>query len=153
MQRWIILVSITILLALGGSAYYALRIYKENLPNPMWVPMPLNPELPVEKRKEAAEKIKEELLKPERLLQTSKDLDLPEKLGFTSHEQAASELGKIIFVDVGEADSAMGIKVPSINVGVKGKRKNQELSGKIAMRLMEDVWNFLGIKPPPKKEF
>ena len=47
----------------------------------------------------------------------------------------------------------MGIKVPSINVGVKGKRKNQELSGKIAMRLMEDVWNFLGIKPPPKKEF
>jgi len=141
------------ILVFVGSGYYALRIYKENRPQPMWVPMPLNPELPFAKRAEVANKIKEELLKPDLLLQVSKDLALPQKLGLKSHEQAASELAKIIFVDLGEADSAMGIKVPAINVGVKGKRKNLEISGKIAMRLMEDVWKFLGMKPPPRKEF
>jgi hypothetical protein len=151
MQRWIGLALITALIALGGAGYFALRIYKQNLPHPMWVPLQLNPELPYDKRVEAAAKIKEELLKPEVLLQVSKDLGLPSKLDFKSHDEVAAELARLVFVDVGEADTPTGIKVPAINVGVKGKQKHHDTSGKIAMRLMEDVWKFIGIKPPPRQ--
>lgn len=152
MQRWIGIGLAVMMLVLGGGGFYALRVYKENRPSPMWVPMPLNPELSVEKRDEVAGKIKEALMKPELLLRVSKDLDLPQNLGVKSHEEAVSELTKKVFVNVGEADSPMGIKVPSINVGMMGKVKNQGVSGKIAMRLMDDVWKLLGIEPPPKKE-
>jgi hypothetical protein len=153
MQRWIGLGLLTMFLVLGGGGYFALRIYKENRPQRMWVPMPINLEIPVEEHDKIAGKIRGELMKPEILLKVSKDMDLPKKMHLDSHEQVVSELNRVVFVEVGEADSAMGAKVPAIHVGVKGKRKNQDLSGKIAMRLMDDVWKLLGIKPPPKKEF
>jgi hypothetical protein len=137
-------------LILGGTAV-AYKSYKGNRPSPIWVPMPINPELPVEKRAEAAKELKAHLTKPEILIQVSKDLALPKAFGVSSDEQAANEVAKRMFVDVGEADSAMGTKVPSINIGVRGKAKEQELSGKIAMRLMQDVWKVLGIKPPAQQ--
>ena len=43
-------------------------------------------------------------------------------------------------------------RCPSIHIGVNGKGKESEVSGEIAMRLMDDVWKILGIKPPAKKE-
>lgn len=134
-----------------GGAGLAYKSYKGNRPNPIWVPMPINPELPVERRVEVAKELKTQLTKPDILIQVSKDLALPKALGVSNDEQAANEVAKRIFVDVGEADSAMGTKVPSINIGVKGKAKDHELSGKIAMRLMQDVWKILGIKPPAQK--
>jgi hypothetical protein len=42
--------------------------------------------------------------------------------------------------------------VPAILIGVHGKRKDYELSGKIAVRLMDDVWPILGIDPPQKRQ-
>jgi hypothetical protein len=153
MQRWIGLGLLTMFLVLGGGGYFALRIYKENRPQRMWVPMPINSEIPVEEHEEIAGKIRDALMKPEVLLKVSKDLDLPKKMDLPSHEQAVLKLNKVVFVEVDEADSAMGTKIPAIHVGINGTRKNQELSGKIAMRLMDDVWKLLGIKPPPKKEF
>ncbi len=41
-------------------------------------------------------------------------------------------------------------KVPAIHIGLTGKRKEREVSGAVAMRLMDDVWKILGIKAPPK---
>lgn len=76
---------------------------------------------------------------------------IPKAFGVSSDEQAANEVAKRMFVDVGEADSVMRTKFPSINIGVKGKATEQELSGKITMRLMQDVWKVLGIKPPAQK--
>jgi hypothetical protein len=73
MQRWIVIGVVTMALMLGGGVF-AYSAYKQNRPHPMWVPLPLNPALPGEKRLE------------------------------------------------------------------------------IAMRLMQDVWKFLGIKPPPPKD-
>ncbi len=137
-------------LILGGTAF-AYKSYKENRPHPIWVPMPINSELPVEKRAEVAKELKAHLTKSDVLIQVSKDLALPKALGVSNDEQAANEIAQRIFVDLGEADSAMGTKVPSINIGVKGKAKDQELSGKIAMRLMQDVWKILGIQPPTQK--
>jgi hypothetical protein len=38
---------------------------------------------------------------------------------------------------------------PVVQIGARGKKKERELSGQISMRLMNDVWRILGIKPPP----
>jgi hypothetical protein len=152
MQRWIVIgvVVMTIMLGGGGFAY---KNYKQNRPHPVWVPVPINPELSGEKRTEIARQLKTQLAKPEILIQVSKDLTLPKALGLANDEQAANDIAQRLFVNVGEADSLTGTKIPSINIGVSGKAKDQELSGKIAMRLMQDVWRILGIKPPEKREF
>ena len=152
MQRWIVFGVVAVALMLGGGGF-AYKSYKQNRPHPIWVPLPINPELPGEKRTEIARELKTQLAKPEILIQVSKDLALPKALGLTTDEQAANEVAERLFVIVGEADSPTGTRVPSINIGVKGKAKDQEISGKIAMRLMQDVWKILGIKPPAKKEF
>jgi hypothetical protein len=138
------------MLVLGGGGF-AYKTYQRNRPQPIWVPLPINPELPDEKRKEVAAELKKSLMKPEVLLQVSKDLGLPKSFGLPSDEAAANEVAQRMFVEVGEADAPTGGKVPSINIGIKGKRKDAGVSGKIAMRLMQDVWKILGIKPPPER--
>lgn len=143
---------VAMLLVLGGGGF-TYKAYKQNRPQPIWVPLPLNPELPAEKRTEIAAELKKSLMKPEVLLQVSKDLGLPKILGLPTDEAAANEIAQRMFVEVGEATAPTGGTVPSINIGIKGKRKDTEVSGKIAMRLMQDVWKTLGIKPPPQKEF
>ncbi len=143
---------VAMLLVLGGGAF-ALRVYKQNRPQPIWVPLPINAELPAEKRNEIAAELKKSLMKPEVLIQVSKDLGLAKSFGLPTDEAAANEVAQRMFVEVGEADAPTGGKVPSINIGIKGKRKDTEVSGKIAMRLMQDVWKILGIKPPPQKAY
>jgi hypothetical protein len=152
MQRWIVFGVVAMLLVLGGGAF-ALRVYKQNRPQPIWVPLPINAELPAEKRNEIAAELKKSLMKPEVLIQVSKDLGLAKSFGLPTDEAAANEVAQRMFVEVGEADAPTGGKVPSINIGIKGKRKDTEVSGKIAMRLMQDVWKILGIKPPPQKAY
>ena len=44
-------------------------------------------------------------------------------------------------------------KVPSINIGVQGTRRDQGVSEEIAMHLMTDVRKIFGIGEPPPKEF
>lgn len=152
MQRWIVLGVVAMMLVLGGG-FFARRAYKQNRPQRIWVPLAINPALPVEKRDETARDLKAKLVRPEVLIPVCKELGLARKWQIHSDEDAAAELARRLFVEVGEADSPMGIKVPSINVGVTGKTKEAGLSGEIAMRMMKDVWKILGIKPPPQKEF
>ena len=87
---------------------------------------------------------------PERLAKVSKDVGLVTKWERPSDEACAAELGNRIFVRAGEMDTPMG-KVPAIHVGLTGKRKEREVSGEIAMRLMDDVWKILGIDPPKRQ--
>jgi hypothetical protein len=149
MQRWIV-AGVVAMLLMGAGGYFALKTYKQNLPAPMWVPLPINPELPVAKRDEIITQLKTELSKSERLVKVSRDLGLARKWEFSSDEGAAEELASRLFVKEGEADTPKG-KVPALHIGVKGRRKETELSGKIVMRLMDDVWEILGIDPPPKR--
>ncbi len=149
MQRWIVLGAVAIVLMLGGGAF-AFHTYKQNRPHPVWVPLPINPELPSDERKKIAKNLKAKLDQPEILLQVCKDLGLTKKWEIGADE-AAAELSKRLFVKVGEAASPMG-NVPSINVGVSGKNKEKEDSEAISMRLMKDVWKILGINPPQRKE-
>ena len=99
------------LLVLGGGGF-AYRTYKQNRPQPMWVPLPINPELPAEKRKEVVAELKKSLMKPEVLIQVSKDLGLPKAFGLPTDEAAANEVAQRMFVEVGETDGADGRQGP-----------------------------------------
>ena len=149
MQRWIV-AGVVAMLVMGAGGFFALNTYKQSRPSPVWVPLPINPELPVAKRDEIIAKLKAELSKSDRLVKVSKDVGLVGKWKLSSDEDGAAEVASRLFVREGEADTPQG-KVPAIHIGVKGKRKEREVSGQIAMRLMDDVWEILGIDPPPKR--
>jgi hypothetical protein len=151
MQRWIVMGVVAMMLMLGGGVF-AYSTYKQNRPHPMWVPLPLNPALPGEKRQEILKELTAKLKDEALLLQVSKDLELPRKLHLRSDEEAAREVSKRLFVKLGDVVTPMGGTAPSLNVGVSGKAKDAGISGEIAMRLMQDVWKILGIKPPPRKD-
>ena len=61
MQRWILLSVVLFLGLLAGSTLVGYRIYKLNRPHPVWVPLPINPELPGEKKAEIAADLKTKL--------------------------------------------------------------------------------------------
>ncbi len=138
------------ILMLGGAAL-GLRAYKQSRPQPMWVPLPVNTEVPVDKQEEVAESLKVKLLDKALLVQVSKDLGLTREWELATDEACADELKKRAFVRLSEMDSPMG-RVPAMHIGVNGTRAEQEMSGKIAMRLMQDVWKILGIQPPAAKD-
>ena len=130
-----------------GGAYAAYKTYKQNRPAPVWVPLPINPELPTKKRDEVIKDLKDKLSDRELLQQVSRDVKAASKWGFASDSQAADEIAGRLFVRAGDADTSMG-KVPAIHIGVQGKMKDRELCGEIAVRLMDDVWKILGVEPP-----
>ncbi len=142
---------LAMMLMLGGGVF-AYSTYKQNRPHPMWVPLPINPALPGEKRQEILKQLTSKLKDEALLIQVSKDLELPRKLNLRSDEEAAREVSKRLFVKLGEVVTPMGGTAPSLNVGISGKSKDAGISGEIAVRLMQDVWKILGIKPPPKKD-
>ncbi len=146
MQRWIVtgVVAMFLLIGGGGVAYWN---YKQGRPHPVWVALPLNPELSDEKRDEFAKELKAKLGTAETLTRISKELKLAKKWEMASDDEAAGELGRRLFVNIGEADSPLG-KVPSLNIGVHGPRKDKGVSEEIANRLMVDVRKILGTKAP-----
>ena len=148
MQRWIV-IGVIVLGLMAGGGYFALKTYRGNLPGPMWVPLAINPELSEERRKELVDDLKTQLSEPALLRKVSKDLSLTTEWEMATDEQCAQELARRMIVRTGDMAAPMG-RVPAIHIGMNGKRKEHELSGKIAMRLMDDVWPILGIDPPPK---
>jgi hypothetical protein len=150
MQRWILAVGGVLILMMGGLLF-AYQQYKLNKPAPMWVPLPVRQDLPLAEQDKAAMDLKQKLCVEAVFLKVSKDLGLPAKWELASENEAAAELERRVFVRAGQADTPMG-KVPAIHIGVNGKVREQELSGQIAMRLMDDVWRILGIDPPQKKK-
>lgn len=135
------------LVLLAGGAAVGYRTIKMNRPAPMWVPLAVNPELSYEQRTGVAKELKSKLATPETLLKVSKELRLAQEWQLPDDQAAATELGKRLFVDPGQMSTPTG-SVPSLNIGVRGKLKEKELSGRIAMRMMQDVSKILGIKMP-----
>lgn len=152
MQRRIVIwiaVALALMAVTGGAGLIAYRNYKQNLPAPVWVPLPINPELPDAKRDEIIEKLRKQLGEPQVLDQISKDLGLARTWNLASDQEASARIRQRMFIRPGEADTPMG-KVPAIHFGMNGKAKERDLSGRIAVRMMDDVWKLLDIKPPPK---
>lgn len=139
------------MLLMFAGAGYGLWEYRQSRPVPMWVPLPINSELSDAKRKEIVTRLKTELAEHGRLVKVSSDLDLAKKWHVSSADAAADDLAKLIFVKLGDMDTPVG-RVDAILVGVKGTRRDKELSGEISMRLKDEVWGILGIDPPSNKK-
>ena len=136
------------MLMLGGAYVYYKKVYQQNLPHPVWVPLPINPELPSAKVQEVIAGLKQKLSEPEILVKVSSDLGLVRKWNLPSDEICAREIKKRLFIRTGDAVTPMGGKVPAIHIGVNGIEKETGITTDLAMRLMQDVWKILGIKPP-----
>lgn len=149
MKKWIAAGLVAMMLCMVG-AYSAYRSYKQNRPNPIWVPLPINPELPVAERDETIKQLLTKLQDPAILEKVSADLNLTQKMELPTDQEVAAELSKRLFVRAGDMDTPMG-KVPSIHIGMNGKVKESKLAGEICVRLMDDVWALLGIEPPARK--
>lgn len=148
MQRWMlwaVLAAVGVAL-LGGGAFYGLKEYRANKPDKIWVPLPLRADLSMEDQKELAENIEAELKKDERLRIFVSDLGLKEKFNVADDVAAAKELEKRLFVEVGSADTPEG-SVPSINIGVRGIYRENELLREMSMRIIREVWEMVGIDP------
>lgn len=140
---------VAIMIFMGGG-YFALKTIKSNRSHPVWVPVQIDPELPSAKRDEIIAELKKKLTEQALLEKVSHDLGLTRKMELPTDRDVALEIGRRMFVRIGDMDTPMG-KVPALLVGVNGKVKERELSGAISMRLMEDVYPILGIPRPRKK--
>ncbi|MGD7652147.1 MAG: hypothetical protein ACQCXQ_02950 [Verrucomicrobiales bacterium] len=149
MQRWIAIgvVAAVLLGALGVGAFYARKVYKDNSPHPVWIPIPIPADADMEQMKKVVDALEEKLSEPELLEKVSADLGLPGKLELPDDAACAAELKYRLFVRVGDASPQMGMG-SAIHVGMKGKSKDRSLTTAIVDRLGKDVWRILGIKTP-----
>lgn len=134
---------------LVGGGLFGYRQYKQGLPAPVWVPLPVNAALPQERLEATAKELRAKLCEGDLLLKVARDLDLAQKWKLRTDEEAASEVERRLFVRLGEADLPSG-RVPAMHIGIQGSRRESALTGVIVRRLMDDVWGIIGIKPPPK---
>lgn len=148
MQRWMLwaLLAAVGVILLGGGAFYARKEYQANKPDKIWVPLPLRADLSMAEQKSLAEEIEEELRKEDRLQKLASDLGLKEKFNVIDEAAAVKELDRRLFVEVGSADMPEGL-VPSINIGVRGIYRENELLKTISIRTIRDVWMMIGIDP------
>lgn len=151
MQRWIALATVMLVL-LGAGGYFVRREYNLNQPDRIWCP------IPIEKMEEAdrnglSKQLHAEMRKPARLSAIVKDLQLAAKFQVASEEQAVAELEKRVFVELGMIDTPLGARLPSLNVGVKGIRRENALLREISARQMEDVKKLLGGNSAAKPSF
>ncbi len=144
MQRWIIVGVVVLGLLCGGGAF-AVHAYRQSRPVPAWVPLPLNPEVPLAQRDQIVAKLKEELNEQDRLLKISKDVGLVSKWELASEDEGAAQIAKRLFVKEGDVDLPQG-RVPAIHVGIKGTRKESEVTKQLIKSVMKEVADILGIK-------
>lgn len=132
-------------LLLGGTTF-AYKNYKATRPYPVWIPMPLRPDLTAEKQDELVKLMKLKLAEHDFLLSASKELGLPKLWTLPTDAACADELGKRLFVRIGDQQTKVG-RVPTLDVGVHGIQKEREISEKISALLMRHVAEIIGIKP------
>lgn len=149
MSRWIIIGIVIGLMGIAG-AIGGYKVLKGNQKAPMWVPIVCKADAETEVLEKMVDKIHERLIEPAVLEKVCVDLKLAEKFEVGGVEQAKEVLKKRIFVKLGTHPQD-GVDQTAILVGVSGKRKESELSGAIAVRMMDDVWKVLNIDPPPKR--
>lgn len=146
MQRWMVIGVVATAMMFGGG-FFAFRVYKQNRPYPVWVPLPVNPELSIEKQDQLAKELKRKLCDREILIQVSRDLGLMYQWQMTSDAECADNLAKRIFVKATNTGTDLN-PIPTMDIGVAGKAKERDQSEKIALRLMEDVRSILANKTP-----
>ncbi|WP_411826533.1 hypothetical protein [Luteolibacter sp. AS25] len=154
MQRWILWAALAVvgLALIGGGGLYGYREFSQGKPANIWVPIPLNLETPLDEQENIASKIDTELRKDEILKKVISDLGLVGKFGVSGEDAALVELKKRLFVEVGLTETHVG-PMPSINVGMKGTRREAELSTEMTERVAKDVFRMIGIDPETGRPF
>jgi len=152
MQRWKLYVGLGIvgLVLLGGGAYFARKEYFASKPAPIWIPFNLRMGIPMEDQKAFAQLIDERLSDDDLLRQIVIDADLQSGFNQPTEDAAIQELKRRIFVKVGTADTPQGA-VPSVNVGLNGTQRENELLRRATLRMIKDVWRMIGIDPETGK--
>lgn len=116
MQRWIIAAGVFLVLLAGGSAF-GYRAYRLNRAiHPVLLQFPVPGETTQDERNAAAKLLRHKLSEAALLAQVSRQAGLARKLNLASDESAASDLGKRLFVEVGEADLPQG-RLAVIKIG------------------------------------
>lgn len=146
MQRSILLglVSAIFLLVVAAVGYWWVR---QNRDDQQWVPMPLNPSSSLEDRTKLQEQIQAHLGRDLFLKKIVTDLSLAARWSLPGEQQALERLKLSMFVRLGEVRHPMTQDVvPTIDIGMKGKRKENPLLAEIAMSLAKETREYLGIK-------
>ena len=110
------------LLLVGGGAF-GYRSYRLNQPiQPVFLQFPLAPVTSPEDRAAAVKSLTLKLREAALLARVTKDAGLTKKMKHATDESAASDLGKRVFVELGEADTPHG-RVPVVKIGLQCKVK------------------------------
>jgi hypothetical protein len=152
MQRWklwIALGLVGMLLMLVG-AIFALNAYRGNKPDQIWVPITLSEDLLPEEHQAFAQKMNESLRNPELQKQVVMDTKLREKLKLASEAEAIKELNRRFYVELGSVEAAQGT-VTTLNIGVRGKRHENEILHQLTTRITRDFFKINGIDPDTRK--
>jgi hypothetical protein len=146
MQRWIIAGIVAVALAGVGlvGTYLWLQGERAKRPDRIWVPLVLNPEVPVEQHENAATELRERLESDEVLGKICTELALQSRWGHATEDQAIAELRRRLFVEIGEHDYQ-----PSMNIGFDGISRENAMLRELTERLMEDVAKILNPNAPP----
>ncbi len=122
MQRWIIAAGVLLVILLGAGAF-AYHTYKVNQPvHPVLLQFPIPVQSTSKERNDRLEWLKRILLEPALLTKVSKNAGLAQKLQLATDDAAANDLGKRLFVEIGEADTPQG-RVPVMKIGLHCKVK------------------------------
>lgn len=147
MQRWIVAGILAVVLVIGGGLY-GYKAYKMSRPHPIWLALPIRVDLEKEKRDQIIDSLKTKLSEPELLEKVSKELGLPAKMELPNDDACVKEMQERLFIRTGDADTPMG-KIPALHIGMKGTNRNRETTGEIVNRIRPEVFEILGIDPPP----
>lgn len=145
MQRWILLGLVAgLLLVVGAGA--GLWIMRQNRPDQQWVPMPLNPQSSIEDREALVKSVQLMLQEDSFLLQVVKDLSLQQKWDVASPEAAQELLRTRMFVRLGEYRHPLTQeRFDTLDIGIHGISKENQLLGEVASRLATEVGKNLGL--------
>lgn len=141
MQKWIVAAVVAIVIFCFGG-WFGIKAYKQNRSHPVWVELPINPQLPTKQRDETIRMLMSKLSNRAILEQVSRDVGLKRKWQLESEEAAVEEIAKRLFVRPGDTQGKIG-RVPALHIGLKGKRKESEVTGEVAVRLMPEVVKIL----------
>lgn len=125
----------------GGFMW--LKNERANRPDRIWYAIKLEPHLSHEQHQEFADKVREQLATDEILGKISREMNLRERGGFPTEEAAVIDLRARLICEVGEFNYK-----PSLDVGFRGKSRENAMLRELTGRLMEDLQVILNMSAP-----
>ena len=101
-------------------------------------------------REELRKHLTDMLQSPAALSTMVKELGLQAKMGAATEEEAVAQLKSMMFIRIGESKNPSTMMLsPTVDVGVEGKRKQQQLLSEIAVKMGENCRKKMGSPAEP----